>query len=323
MAFQSGTITANPPTTYGYDLLFTELVTFLTTNADLVAANQNWVTERYDTTGGVDVDRYVYLRGPGLAGTDQIHVVIEREAERTGIQPAYNWDIRGCTDFDLELPYFQQPGTSSRCEFVLWDESIPYWFFANGRRFIVAARISNIHVNIYCGFYLPFATPSELPYPICVLASSGDVGRSYLEDDGSLSAFYNPFSDSGTSSSFAAGYVRQRQGTWTGVINGSETNNRLAHIWPWEDGDYSVGADINIAGNYDGSFPLIPTYIYISEFANSGTGAVYGELDNVFWVSGGPFNEVEDRIQVGADNYLVVSGGRRIGFNDFAAIKEE
>lgn len=317
MAFQSGTITADPPNTYGYDLLFTELVTFLTTNADLVAANQNWVTERYDSTGAVNTNRYAYLRGPGLSGTDQIHIVIERKEEITGAQPSYNWGLYGAADFDLTATFDNQPGTSPRCDFVLWDESISYWFFANGRRFMVAARISNIHLNIYCGFHLPFATPFEFPYPIVVLASTGDIGRSYLENDDQLFSFFDP---QDTLTNTAAGYVRLRDGQWTGVIQGTETNQALAHIWPW----FGSGNDgLNVISNYDGTFSLFPNYLYSAEFPNSGTGAVLGQLEGVYWVSGGPFNQLEDRIQVGADNYLVVGSGRRIDFNNLAALKEE
>jgi hypothetical protein len=323
MAFQSGTITADGVTTFGYDLLFDELVSFLTTNTDLVTAGQEWTTEYYDATGSTSTNRYVYLNGPGLAGTDEIHVNIIRRAITGTTYPVYNWAVRGATAYDSEEDFNNQPGTSNTAELVLWDESMPYWFMADGRRFIMVAKVSNLYISLYCGFFLPYATSDEYPYPLTIIASSDDPYRSYLESVDRIAGFFNPTSNETTS--YAPGYVRLRDGTWTGIINATSTStNRYARIWPWYNADeVSNMDDINIKGNYDGSFTLIPSILHTIDFIDSNKGACLGELSGVYWVSGGFYNEPEDIIQVSSDNYLVVPSANRIDFNDFAAIKEE
>jgi hypothetical protein len=73
MAWTSGTAA-------GHDDLMDDLKTFLTTNAALVAAGQNWVAEKDETftprtifnvahSGLTGNMRALYLNGPGLCGT--------------------------------------------------------------------------------------------------------------------------------------------------------------------------------------------------------------------------------------------------------------
>ena len=41
---------------------------------------------------------------------------------------------------------------------------MPYWFIANGRRFIVIVRVSSVYQSAYAGFILPYHLPNTF-YP--------------------------------------------------------------------------------------------------------------------------------------------------------------
>lgn len=94
----------------GYDLLLTALRDFLTTDAALVSLSQNWVVEKEETISTYSISgisnqpsytgdfRDLYLRGPGLAQQDNIHVNIR--AYQSSPSSIYNWYIQGATAFD-------------------------------------------------------------------------------------------------------------------------------------------------------------------------------------------------------------------------------
>ena len=324
MAYTSGTVNGVPSTSYGHNLLMDALITFLTTDATLVAAGQNWTVLRDDGWVGLTTSRYVYLKGPGLSGSDEVYVNIVVKGSISGTLPYFNWDVRSAIQNDTSLGISQQIGASPQTELVLYDEDIPYWFFANGRRFIVVARTLNMHTSLYAGLFLPYGTASEYPYPMCILNSTDDWGRSYLEYTDRIWGFFHP-SRNESSTSVAPGTVRSRYGVWNGVNNWSMVDNyRLGMIWPWWNGDYDdTDGNVNLRDNFDGSFTLLPAILHLKNTSsiNDG-GSCLGELEGVYWISGGPFNEVEDTVTIGSDTYLVTSNGPQTGINAFAAIKQ-
>ena len=160
MAWETGTAT-------DHDDLLDKLITFLTTDSGLVAANQEWMVLKDEEP--VD-ERYVYLRGPGLADNDQIHANIRR-FYNPGTN-AYNWEFRGATSYDGGIAYASQPGTSDMSYLCLANLSMTYWFFANGRRFIVIAKIGTVYTSAYAGLIMPYALPSEYLYPLFIGATT-------------------------------------------------------------------------------------------------------------------------------------------------------
>ena len=147
----------------GYDDLLDKLKTFLTTNSSLVSDNEQWTVHNDRVVG---TTREVYLSGPGLSNSESIHVNIQRMAPDLTTN-AHNWQVRGATSYDSSQTYEAQPNISRDQYFPLSAAGVPiqYWFFANGRRFIIVAKVSTTYLSCYCGFYLPYALPSEFPYP--------------------------------------------------------------------------------------------------------------------------------------------------------------
>jgi hypothetical protein len=304
-----------------YDDLMDKLKTFLTTNAALVAANQNWIVMKDE----IITDRYLYLRGPGLANNDQIHVNIRRFYSAAG--GAYNWEFRGATSYDGGLSYENQPGSNETCFFCLSNGTITYWFFANGRRFIVIAKIGTVFVSAYAGFILPYALPSEYPYPLFIGATSYLESRLYSESDYYTSAFWKMgygYANSVEQRVDSGVQLRLISGLWLPFKqnNAGTYNLNAGNIWPYYSAEYYGNTDLglgNLTKNADGSYSILPVILYSSTY---GTKDVFGELDGVYHVPGIDLNS-EDTLTIGGDVYLAFQNVEDVGRNDFAAILRE
>lgn len=238
--------------------LYNKLYTFLTSNADLVAANQQW--ERVTTVGNAPpfvandpssddgVTGAVMLKGPGLAQQDEIFVSL------------YLYDN---TDLDVQMVYLMghkgvlagnstyrdHVGSSNRKGFLCWSQPMEYWFVASGRRFMGVVKCGTVYESFYCGFYLPYTTPQSNPYPLMIGGTTG-----YTTGDVNLSdvrarhrAFPDP-GDAGSSNSWAY-----------------STNSSLAMLTPGGDWVYPSNAGNNQSGPEGGgaySRDAITTYPY-------------------------------------------------------------
>jgi hypothetical protein len=133
-------------------------------------------------SGGLPVNHYgseVLLKATGPGGTDAIYTGIRSEYHAgTGW---YNLFLNGYTGFNvLETSWFKQPGALphfgspvgvsqlSQPMIPLWNQPMPYWFAANGRSFRMGAKVSTSFVGGYLGWILPYATPSQYPYPLAI-----------------------------------------------------------------------------------------------------------------------------------------------------------
>lgn len=313
MAFESGTAT-------DHEDLLDKLVTFLTTNVDLTNAGQAWsvIADRAEPLQefeGNPADRVVYFQGPGLAGLDEIHVNISTYKNTGG--DYFNWAINGSTGFNASEISSNQPGArTSDCAMLLWDSTIPYWFVANGRRFIVVAKVSTVFESLYGGFILPHATPAEFPYPLFLGGTHFEMDSRWSATDPAHKAFWNPTRDgsSGAGASATAG-LRTTGGDWQLFGNyGNQfdtTLGQIAKVWPYA----TWVADQRDTFNAS-DYVLLPLTLHSSE----NEGNVYGEIDGVFYVSG--FSSAsENIITIAGEDYLVVQNTFRTAVNHYAAVK--
>ncbi len=279
--------------------LLDKLITHLSSGT---MGSEAWTQLAMDTS--ITDERIAYLQGPGLSGTDAIHVNIRQF--KNVPSDYYNWQIRGAVAYNSLVPFDQQPGVSPAANLPLWQSAIPYWVIANGRRFILIAKVSTTYQTLYGGFILPYATSAEMPYPLFVGASASTVLR---WSDGSyrLSSFWD--------SAQTTSYIRHFDGAWLEIANfQARTDTQRVELtpntcWPWEQ-DWAIGR------NQDASYGLLPAVLHASY---SGAN-VYGELDGVYFVSGFS-NAAEDIMDIGSDDYLVVQSAYRTGRRDYAAIK--
>jgi hypothetical protein len=212
-AYTNGTAT-------DYKNLLSLLRTFLTTHTDLVNASpsQAWTEMRWDAS-----DEYeLILKGPGLSGGDEIYVGIQTFSNAG--QDYYDWVLQGYTGWIDGVGFQSQPGAIPSWEpcMALSDGSLPYWFVADGRRFIVVTRVSSIYQACYLGFLLPYGLPSQLPYPLVVGGSiTGQNGYRYSVTGTSHRHFVDPgaYVSSNDNEASIFSTLRLLHGDWVPIRN--------------------------------------------------------------------------------------------------------
>lgn len=289
------------------------LRTFLTTNSALVTAGQQW-TQVAGPGGAITSTDEIVLRGPGLAGADQVFVGVSQSTSVSN--DYYNWVLHGLVSHNPALPIASQANTSGGRTLTLWQSSIPYWFIANGRRFIVVARVSTVYVCCYCGFILPYCEPTSWPYPMFVGASGSEPTRRWsASNEARHSSFFSP-GESGAALCFNDTVWRNfvnRPGS--GASEGNPTNRYVypSRAFPGGGGSYKF------RDNVDGSYTLLPTELMAR---NDPYNAILGTLQGVFMCSG--FGQASENIQtVGAISHLLVQNIYRTAADEYAAIRME
>lgn len=268
MAFTSGTA-AN------YLDLLNRLRQFVT--QDMLPANERWSVLRWVPGPPAEL----VLRGPGLAGTDQINVGILSEAG-----PDYgNWKLRGFVGWNPAQTFDGQYNPSGAFYAMLMTSAMPYWIVANGRRIVMVAKTGTYYEMMHLGLFLPYATPSQYPYPLLV---GGSLNSSVRWSSNSVYRNHLPKSSGG----YAGAYYAPT-GLWSGVTSA---------MWP-----NTWGASTRECP--DGSYPLLP-------FILSGLG----EMDGCYCVPGYA-NASENIIRVGGVDHLVVQDVHRTGYGDYLALK--
>lgn len=233
------------------------------------------------------------VKGPGAAGVDQVFVGLQRYALSTA--DWFNWRVRGFIGYVSENVFASQPGASPARGLPLWDQSTPYWFVANGRRFAVVAKVSTVYESLYGGLVLPYATPQQYPYPVM-------IGATMNTDSGTR------WSDTGAGHS-----------TYT-YTPGSLALRNVVGSWISPDLHPTLPAASATLYNYrpapGDSYPLLPI-----ELEDSGPNR-YGYLDGVYFTPGYSA-AVEDVVQVSGVDHLMLKNVFRNGVRDFWALRLE
>jgi hypothetical protein len=310
--------------------LFDKLIAFLTTNATLVGASQDW-SEPWSGAAPYLNDRV--LEGPGLSGADEILIGMRLYSDDTADE---HWiEFRGMTGvIPTGLTYDDHVNVQPIPSRMFIDnDTMDYWFIANGRRFIVVLKISTVFEACYCGFFLPFGTPAEYPYPMFCGASSGfSAGstaqpESWRDDVPGHSLF--PFPNSNVSvvstAQFRSGvYLLNPDGTWMECSNFNTTTEASLGMSPrgsyvLTTDTFAFSPDHLIAGLTDlwgGGKVLMPIHL----FEVSPGRQDFGVLQGVYRCQG-LGSSAEDIITVGAVDHLVVQNAFRTDFNDYFAVE--
>jgi len=148
---------------------------------DLLADLRTWLvgtvgwTELEYTAGSLATDvATLSVEGPGGGVNRRVYINIETGNDVGS--SLYYWKIMGATGWDSGVGHDSQPGAGGTCYYNLWQNSIDYRFYANDRRFIIGSLVSSSSMTMYAGFFLPFALPSEYPFPLACIASYPGVG---------------------------------------------------------------------------------------------------------------------------------------------------
>lgn len=318
-------------TATGAQDLFDKLILFLTTNAALTGLSQDW-TQVWTGAGAYANDRVV--QGPGLSGTDEILIGMRLYSDTVADE---HWiEFRGMTGaIGSGLTYDDHVNVQPIPSRLMIDnDTMDYWFIANGRRFMVVLKISTIFEACYCGFFLPFGTPGEYPYPMFVGASAGfSAGSafqpmSWRDDVSGHSLFPFPATtfSAATSQQWRSGvYALNPDGTWMEFSNyGSATEASLgiATRGSYQDSDSDdskIGQRQLIFGLddlYGGGRVLMPIMLFEVSPARQTFGALQGA-----YRCQGRGTSAEDIITVSGTNHLVVQNAFRTSYDDYFAVE--
>ena len=311
--------------------LYDKLIAFLTTNADLVSAGQEWAVA-WDTPAAYENRSDIVLRGPGLSGQDQVYVGMRlfqdpigdtffiQTVGMTGVLPAglhYRDHVNVTPNF---VRMFLDVGTMS------------YWFVANGRRFMVVVKISTNFETMYAGLFLPYATPLSYSYPFFLGGSAGptdtDGPFNWRSEDTNHTHFAWPHNENYYTPQAvdSNAWLMDPAGSWKQLANSGGTNGTPCCMGPeFTDGDYfpsdSYGARwimTRTMDAYGGDRILVPCTL----IQKDPTDQTYGILDGAFRCQG-VANSAENLITADGVDHLVVQNVYRSDFNDYWAMALE
>lgn len=303
------------------DFIVGDKFTFTTTRGSLSTEGQAWDLMRSTSTE-------LLVKGKGLGGTDEIYVNLFAYANPTS--DIYNLIIRGAAGYVSANVWDNQPGQSPKIGLSLWNDPMKYWFIANGRRFIIVAKVSTFYVSGYFGLMLPYGTPGQYPYPLVIGGNLPNSESAYQNVNYSWpnernTNYWTPRNIHSNHQYYPTSDVSNtvlywHDGSWIDFTNGY-SNSQSNGFYDFSSADSWINNIMPVVPtwireNLDGTYELIPHTLVTSKPSES----LAGELDGSFFVTGFS-NGSENTVTVGADTYLVVQNVYRNAVRDFAAIK--
>ncbi|MCA1806445.1 MAG: hypothetical protein LC687_01065 [Actinobacteria bacterium] len=299
MAVEIGTAT-------DYLDLLGKLKTFITTNGDLVAAGQEWVTLRDDGTDMI-------FKGPGLSSTEEIFIGFRPYANPA--TDTYSIELAAFTGYSAGVVYDDQPGRINTKDAFLpgWTSTTPYWFIANGQRIIVISKVSTTYQSMYIGKFFPYGTPNQYPYPVFF----GGMTNYHLDRFSGTDLSFFPSGLASENYAFMpSGVLYNSTTSYPGsttfsifpfFLSRMGTTSTFAEVAPFDSGDVVLMQSVLFfGGNNAATTPL--------------EAAMLGELDGIFWING--INQSSESIVTyGGYDHLVFQDGGKTGVNDYAAVR--
>lgn len=329
MAYETGTATSAAD-------MYAKLISFLTTNADLVAAGQEWETVWDAPDVAPENASDVVLRGPGLSGQDQVYVGL-RLFQNVPLD-SYAIECVGMTGILPEGQTFRDHAnvTPNYVRCFLDGGTFTYWITATGRRFVLVVKISTIFECLYAGLFLPYATPVAYPYPLFIGGSGGpaNLGISPVNwrslSGNHISFMWGNFNGlTGSQTADSTGWVLGPDAAWRRAANtGVNTPVRFGP-------ENTIAADG--FGNRGSSYYLRPQDVMARMIDGLGgdrmmwphqivqvdpTYQIYGILDGCYRCQG-VANAAENLISFDGKDHMVVQDTFRTAFNNYWAVVRE
>lgn len=321
MAYEIGT-------TSDYVDLLDKLKIFVTSEAKM--GSEKWESQVYNQNYDGQGNAELILKGPGTAGDDEIFIGLRTYHDAT--VGYYNWCCNGYTGYSAGLTFFTQPGSiftdELKCpQLLLNNNTMKYWFVANGRRICGCVRVNTIYVPFYFGFILPYGTPNTLPYPLVVGGSAYYHTTKEYRKWSSVHTSHRGYMDpcSGDNIVDAKSSLRLFHGSWVffGNVHGNEISSIYMsnNVWP---GVYAnsnqLGDSANLLmwycePNINGTYSMFP-FILVATLANKN---IFGEFQGVYAVFGGGVVS-EDAITYSGKTHLVFQNCYHIESNNFWAL---
>lgn len=258
------------------------------------AAANGWTVLRYDTSQAM---HELILKAPGLSGTEEIYAGL-RTYENANAD-YYNMTVAGFIGYVPSNDFVSQPGALLR-GVPAHNNRIDYWLTLNGQRMILAMKVGTpVYESMYVGKFLPYARPSQYPYPMAVGGMlAGEIATRFSET--THSTWARGSAGRATGANYDSLRIRLATGAWAN-----------AQIYPFNS-NLLAGASNNLRDT-EGRYPLLPAVLC------DGSG-VYGELDGAYYISG--FNNaVENTVVIDGTTYVVLQDVWRTSHTDYYAIR--
>jgi len=259
-------------------------------------------------------------QAPGNDGDSEILVGVHAFERQDA--DYYNWELAAFDAYLATSLWREQAGHHSKLYMPLWDDTIPYWFAADGRRAIVVAKLNTQYEVGYLGLLDPFFSPEQWPYPIA-LGGSMAFGptppawesTNWRWSNNTINHRAFTHSDPGSTINDDAEWHQMRARNWDGGWLGfaSRSNDGTPYFpdhgvtWP-----YCCGLTL-LDPNIDESYTLWPVML------NTAVPNTIGQLSGVACVSGQGLT-AETMVRVGAIDWMALHDIFRTDRDDFLAI---
>ncbi|MFT0211834.1 hypothetical protein VQ643_04360 [Pseudomonas sp. F1_0610] len=251
------------------------------------ASTNGWQVLRYDDSAE---NRELILKGVGFSGEEEIFVGFRTYQNANA--DFYNLVAAVFTGYVPSNTFDRQPG-AYLSGVPAHNRRIDYWLTLNPQRIVLAMKVGTpVYETCYVGKMLPYARPSQYPYPVvCAGMLNGTPSTR--------------FSDTSTNHGFGFKGNSQRLAL--------RTNDqwRNVYCYPW--GNAALAGSTQLRDT-DGLYPLIPIELH------DNTANLWGALDGIFYISG--FNNaVENTMDVDGRHYVVMQDVSRTSFTDYVALR--
>lgn len=311
-----------------HDDFLNDLVSFLTTDATLVAGNEEW-SIAWSAPIGAPNESDIVLEGPGLSGADSIYIGLRLNEDVPNDR--FSLSIIGMTGVIPSAEQFDEHVncTPNPVRIFLDDSPMPYWFSATGRKFTVTAKVSTVYETAYAGLFLPFASPSTYNYPLFVggMAAEGSDSVDWRSTSADHTAFVDPLRTVSVDTSAwmlspTAEWLRCGDGDALGPVSLGPDNfgASVFDITKTTDADAYGYKDIvdRMGPAFGGDYTLTPIVIVQSSPQNQ----TYGILDGVYHVAGRG-NAAENTVSFNSKDHLVLQNAFRTTIGDYFAVALE
>jgi hypothetical protein len=252
--------------------------------------DNDWTILRYDD---VPANRELIMMAPGISGAEEIYLGV-RTYQNVGAD-YYNLAVAGFTGYVPGNTFGTQPG--ARLSGVpAHNQRIDYWMTLNGQRLAFAMKVGTpVYESGYIGKFLPYATPSQYPYPVVCAGMLNGTPATRFSDTS------HTFYLRGNSASLGMRFV---DGVW-----------RNSYCYPW--------GNTTIMNTGTSAYAMRPTgdnYKLVPVVLHDNSANVYGELDGVFAITGFD-NAVENTLTIDGVDYVVIQDVARTEFIDYYALR--
>lgn len=258
------------------------------------AEANGWTTLRYlNPTDGSN--RELIMKGVGLSGTEEIFIGFR--SYHDVILDYYNLSVAGFTGYVAGNAFTAQPGYAES-GIPATSTRIDYWLAVNGQRVAMALKVGNpVYESAYVGKCLPYATPSQFPYPLVVAGMLQGVPATRFSDVNHAIPYRGARANC---------LLRFVDGTWqqpecapwnSPMFNGNGSSGTATRIWVTET-----------------NYQLLPVVL------NSALGDL-GELDGIYQITGYGPNATENTLSIDGVTYVVIQDVWRTGFDAYYAMR--